>query len=171
MTIQIKLRNAAFLTALAVTPATAVLLVTNPKAQKTGTKIAIVDVQKVLSAAPGGSGLAALRKQVDADLSKQATTIRTLQQKVAAGSATAADRQALNTAMQTYSAASERYQKQLATKFEPVAKTVNNAVAKAAKAQGYSLVLDYSIAQQSGLVIYADLKSTDLTQTVIKQLK
>lgn len=152
-------------------PIGAVLLVTMPQAQKASVKIGIVNVQKVLEVAPGGAGLASLRKQVDADLKKQATNIQALQQKVASGSATAADRQTLATATQTYNATGQRYQKQLQDRFAPVAKTVNTAVAATAKAQGYNLVLDYAVAQQSGLVIYAETSKMDLTQAVIKQLK
>lgn len=166
-----KWHHALILTAVATLPAAAVLLVTTPHAQKSGSKVGIVNVQQVLAAAPGGAGLASLRKQVDADLKKQADGIRALQQKVATGGATPADRQALQTALQTYNAAGQRYQKQLQERFAPVSKTVNGAVSAAAKAQGYNLVLDYTIAQQSGLVIYADVKNTDLTQAVIKQLK
>lgn len=146
------------------------LLLTAPSAQKAGTKIAVVNVQKVLAATPGGADVAALRKQADADLKKQSDAVRALQQKVAGGG-TAADRQALDTATKTFNAANAKYQQQIQAKFEPVSKTVNAAVAAAAKAQGYGLVFDGAIAQQTGLVIYADLKSTDLTDSVIKQLK
>ena len=147
------------------------LLLSAPHAQKAGTKIAIVNVQKILAATPGGQSVAALRKQADADLNKQAAAVRDLQQKTAGGAATAADRQALDTAIKTFNAANAKYQKQIQAKFEPVSKTVNAAVAAAAKVQGYALVLDGAIAQQTGLVIYADLKSTDLTDAVVKQLK
>ncbi len=147
------------------------LLLTAPGAQKAGSKIAVVNVQKVLAATPGGQGVAAIRKQADADLKKQADAVRALQQKVAGGGASAADRQALDTAVRTFNAANANYQKQIQAKFEPVSKTVNAAVATAARAQGYGLVFDGAIAQQTGLVIYADLKSTDLTDAVVKQLK
>ena len=149
----------------------ALLLVSAPHAQKSGMKVGIVNVQKVLAAAPGGASFASIRKQADADLGAQAKKIQALQQKIASGGATAADRQTLDTSVRTYNAAQEKYNKQLSTNFTPVKKTVDAALASAAKAQGFALVLDYAVAQQSCLVIYADSKATDLTAAVIKQLK
>jgi len=146
------------------------LLLTAPQAATGGTKLGIVNVQRVLAATPGGASVAQLRKQADTDLGAQAKKIQQLQAKISNGG-TATDRQNLELAMKSYQAAQQRYQKQLADKFKPVAGVVNSAVERAAKANGYSLVLDYAVAQQSGLVIYADNKSTDLTDAVIKQLK
>ncbi|WP_045233438.1 OmpH family outer membrane protein [Deinococcus pimensis] len=147
------------------------LLVTAPHAQKAGAKVGFVNVQKVLEATPGGQTVAAVRKQADTELGAQAKKIQALQQKANTGPLSAADRQALDTYVKTYNATTQKYQKQIADKFAPVAKTVNNAVAVTARAQGYSMVFDYAIAQQSGLVIYADTKSTDLTQAVVNQVK
>jgi outer membrane protein len=149
-----------------------VLLATAPQAQqKTGMKVGLVNVQKVLAATPGGQSVAAIRKQADTDLGAQAKKIQALQQKGATAPLSAADRQALDTYVKTYNASTQKYQKQIADKFAPVAKTVNTAVATAAKAQGYSMVFDYAIAQQSGMIIYADTKTTDITQAVITRVK
>ena len=47
---------------------------------------------------------------------------------------------------------------------------VDKAIAKVAKAQGFSVVMSRQVAAQSGLVVYAD-EDTDLTQAVIQELK
>ena len=47
---------------------------------------------------------------------------------------------------------------------------MDKAIAKVAKAQGFSVVMSRQVAAQSGLVVYAD-EDTDLTQAVIQELK
>ena len=48
---------------------------------------------------------------------------------------------------------------------------MNAAVAAAAKAQGYSVILDKRKAAGSGLVIYANSQTADITAAVQKALK
>lgn len=142
-----------------------------PHAQTKTAKVGIVNVQRVLAATPGGANVAALRKKADTDLGAQAKKIQSLQTKVSTNAATAADRQALDVALKTFQTAQQNYTKQVTTAFQPIASVVNTAVAKTAAAQGFTIVLDYVVAQQSGLVIYADGKATDLTDAVIKTVK
>ena len=144
------------------------LLVTVPHAQKGATKIGIVDSTAVTGAVPGGQAVTDLRKKADADIAAQTKKIQTLQQKA---SPTAADRQALDTAVKTLQAAQQNYAKQLNTQFKPVADKVNAAVAAAAKAGGFSIVFDAGVAQRSGLIIYANSNATNITQSVLKQVK
>lgn len=148
--------------------APAALLLTVPQAQKGASKVAVVNVDQVLQKVAGGQAVADLRKKADADLQAQGKKIQALQQKA---NPTAADRQALDTAIKTFNAAQQNYAKQIATKFQPVATKVNTAVAAAAKAGGFAVVFDAGVAQRTGLIIYADANATNLTSAVIKQLK
>lgn len=148
------------------------LLLTLPHAQqRASTRVAIVDVARVVSAAPGGASYAALRKEADANLQKQAQRVQTLQQKVASKTATAKDRTDLDAAVKTFNTSSANYKKQLEQKFAPVASTVNTAIKNAAAAQGFAIVLDANVAKTSGLIVYADTKTVDLTQAALNRLK
>lgn len=169
LTVTLDARSLLFGAALAALPFAAFTVV--PHAQTKAAKVGIVNVQRVLAATPGGANVAALRKKADTDLGAQAKKIQALQAKISTNAATAADRQALDVALKTYQTAQQNYGKQVSTAFQPVAGVVNSAVAKTAAAQGFTIVMDYAVAQQSGLVIYADSKATDLTDAVIKSVK
>lgn len=147
------------------------LLATAPHAQRGGSKVGVVNVESVLQKVPGGKAVADLRKKADTDLGNQTKQIQALQQKVASGSASASDRQALDTAVRTFNAAQQNYSKQIAAQFQPVAGRVNTAVAAAAKAGGFAIVFDAGVAARSGLIIYADNNATNLTSAVLKQIK
>ncbi|WP_027480662.1 OmpH family outer membrane protein [Deinococcus pimensis] len=140
-----------------------------PHAQNTAQKLAYVDVQSVLKAHPKYGELDALNKQAQAALKPTQDKIAAIQQK--GNNATAADRQTLDALAKTYQADAQKWQKQIQDKTDPVLAQVNTAVAATAKAQGVTMVLDKNIAATSGLVIYADEKSLDLTSAVSAQLK
>ena len=135
------------------------------------TKVGIVNVDSVIAALPGASSYAALRKKADADLAAQTKKINDLQAKVASGKATAAEQTTLRNAINTFNTSNANYQKQIQGQFSPLAKKVDAAIATVAKANGYGLILDYAVAQRSGLVIYANSASTDITPLVVKQVK
>ncbi len=137
----------------------------------TAGKLGLVDVQKIIGVTKSGPSFAALEKKADADLAAQAQTIQELQAKVSAGRASAAERQTLSKAQTTYQAAAKTYADQRQKAFAPVASSVNAAVAAAAKAQGYTVVFDKRKAASSGVIIYANTQSTDLTAAVQKVIK
>ncbi|WP_181391963.1 OmpH family outer membrane protein [Deinococcus irradiatisoli] len=137
----------------------------------TAGKLGLVDVDKVIGVTKSGPSFAALQKKADADLSAQAKTIQELQAKVSSGRATLAERQALSKAQATFQASSKSYADQREKAFAPVASSVNAAVATAAKAQGYTVVFDKRKAASSGVIIYANTQSTELTAAVQKVLK
>lgn len=145
------------------------LLLTVPHAQQKKSRVAFVNVPQLVSALPNSSAYLTLRKNVDADLTKRQASIRTLLTK-AQSSPTAANRNALTKAQKDYAAAQKGYQSRLANAFKPLASKLDSAIATAAKANGYSVVLDRQVAARSGLVVYAN-PATDLTQAVLKNLK
>ncbi|ADV66995.1 OmpH family outer membrane protein [Deinococcus maricopensis] len=140
-------------------------------AQAASTKIGIVNVDTVIAALPGASNYASLRKKADADLAAQAKKISDLQAKVASGKATSADQTTLKNAITAYNTSNANYQKQIQSQFSPLAKKVDAAISAVAKANGYAMIFDYAVAQRSGLVIYANTASTDITSLVVKQVK
>ena len=70
----------------------------------------------------------------------------------------------------TYNAKLKSFDDQMKAKAAPVEKAVDAALGNYAKANGFAVVMDRSIAQQSGLVVYAD-STTDLTDAVKKTIK
>ena len=95
----------------------------------------------------------------------------TLQAKATSRAATNADRTAYSTAVKKYQTDSQSYDKQLKAAFVPLASKVNAAVASAAKANGYSVILDQRVAAGTKLVIYANANATDLTAAVTAKVK
>ena len=80
--------------------------------------------------------------------------------------ATAAEKQQREALLATYNAKT----KPLNDKTAQVETAIDKSLSDYAKANGFSVIMDRSIAQQSGLVIYADT-STDLTEAVKKTIK
>ncbi|TSA85862.1 OmpH family outer membrane protein [Deinococcus detaillensis] len=134
-------------------------------------KLGLVDVQQVIASSKGGADFTAINKKADSALAIQVKTIQTLQNKISSGKASAADVQTLSKAQTTYQTASKTYDAQRQKAFAPIAPAVNAAVAAAAKAQGYTVVLDKRKAAASGVIIYANSQTTDLTAAAQKALK
>ncbi|MBZ9749324.1 OmpH family outer membrane protein [Deinococcus sp. HMF7604] len=146
------------------------LLATVPHAQQAKSRLGIVNVQQAVKALPESKAYLDLNSKVAADLAAKEKALSELNAKAAA-SRSAADRAALTKAQQAYSAARADYAKRIDTTFAPLATKLNAAVAKVAKANGYSVVLDEQVAAQTSLVVYANESATNLTQAVIKSLK
>jgi outer membrane protein len=148
-----------------------VLLAVHPRAAQAAGKTGVVNVQTVVASIPGGEGFVALSKKSDADLQVQQKTIQALLSKARARGATAADKSAYTTAAKAYQTTVQKYGKDLATLFAPLATRVNTAVASVAKASGYAVVLDQRSAREQGIVIYANAQATDMTAAVVAKVK
>ncbi|GGM06273.1 OmpH family outer membrane protein [Deinococcus aerophilus] len=146
------------------------LLATVPHAQSGKNRVGFVDVQAAVKALPDSKAYLDLSARVETDLKAKQQGLQTLAAKAAA-TGSAADRQALVKAQQAYASAQSAYRDRVATAFQPVASKLNVAVAKVAKANGYSVVLDRQVAAQNNLVLYANDSATNLTSAVIKALK
>lgn len=134
-------------------------------------KLGLVDVQQVITSNKAGASFSALNKKADADLSAQAKALSSLQAKVNGGKGSAADKKALAAAQTKYQNSAKSYDAQRQKSFAPLAGIVNTAVATASKAQGYTVVLDKRKAAASGIVVYANSKTTDITAAVQKAVK
>ncbi|UBV43832.1 OmpH family outer membrane protein [Deinococcus taeanensis] len=145
------------------------LLATVPHAQQTRSRVGIVNVQSVVKGMAGSKTYLDLNTKATADLKARAAAIQTLAAKAARG--TAADKSALTKAQQAYAASRTEYTRQIEAAFKPLASKVNASVAKVAKANGYTIVLDENVAAQTSLVVYANKTAVDLTQAVLKDLK
>lgn len=147
----------------------AFLLLTSPHAQQAKGRMGFVTVQQLVAAIPGNANYLALSKKADADLRKQQQNVQALMQK-ASSSPTDANRAAVSKAQQAFVNSQKTYQAQMATAFKPLAGKLDGAIAKTAKANGFSVVLEKQVAGRTKLVVYANA-STDLTAAVLKELK
>ena len=154
---------------LALTPLL-LLAAAQPHAATPAKKVGFVNVQAAVKAMPGSANYLKLVSKADADLKARQKTIQTLAAKANA-TRKSADITALNNAQKALVTSQQAQAKSMAQSFAPLASKLNAAVAKVAKANGYSVVLDQRVAAQSGLVVYANTAATDVTAAVIKAVK
>lgn len=143
---------------------------TVPSAQTSPSKVGYIFSLEVLKAHPKGAAANDLKAQYEKDLKPMADQINSLRTKVATGTASAQERQTLDTLVKTAQARAKTWQDKIQAALKPIEGEVDKAVQQAAKANGFAIVLDGLVAQQSGLVVYAD-SGADLTQEVIQIIK
>ncbi|WP_309570856.1 OmpH family outer membrane protein [Deinococcus sp.] len=139
-----------------------------PHAQTGAQKVGFVDVSKLLTAHPNDKDIKAVQAKADAELGDLDKQVKAIDAKGA--SATAAEKQQRETLVATIKAKADAYDKQINPKIAAVESAVDIAVGVVAKANGYAIVMDKSVAAKSGLVIYAD-PATELTDAAVKALK
>lgn len=139
-----------------------------PHAQTNAGKVGFVNVKALFAAYPGSKDLDALQAKAQKDLGDLQTQMQQIQAKGAA--ATAADKTKFQQLSDTYNTKMKDYDKQISDKAAPMEKSVDTALGAYAKANGFSIIMDRAVAQQSGLVIYAD-EATDVTEAVKKNIK
>lgn len=139
-----------------------------PHAQTTPQKVGFVDVSKLLAAHPNDKEIQAVQTKADAELKGLDAQVKAIDAKGA--NATAAEKQQREQLVATIRSKAESYDKQIQPKIAVVEKAVDTAVGAIAKSNGYAIVMDRSVAQKSGLVIYADA-TTDMTDAAVKALK
>lgn len=140
-----------------------------PHAQTPAQKIGFVNVSKLLAAHPNDKDIKDLNAKADAELKGLDTQIKAIDAKGA--NASAAEKQQRDTLVATLKSKADTYNKQIDPKVAAVEKAVDTAVGAVAKSNGYAVVMDQAVAAQSGLVIYADPATTDLTDAALKVLK
>jgi outer membrane protein len=132
-------------------------------------RIGFVESQRVLKAHPRGAEVTRLQQDAQAELQPLIEQVNALRAKVAAGTASAAERSQLDVLTRTVQATQQRWQTRINTALEPITKDIDTAISATAKAEGYSIVMDRAVAGQSALVVYAD-EDTDMTDRVISRI-
>lgn len=155
------------LSAVAAVAATTVM----PSAQTPAQKVGFVDVDRVFAAHPQAG---AVNTQVKAIEGKANTELGALRQQMITiaekgNNATPAERQQLSQLETTFQAKFQDYGQQIAKQSAPIETSVDAAISKVAKANGYSIVMDRKVAAQ-GLVVFAET-TNDITDAVIKEVK
>ncbi|GAA5504462.1 hypothetical protein Dxin01_04236 [Deinococcus xinjiangensis] len=139
-----------------------------PHAQTPAAKVGFVNVDTLFAAHPNDKDVKALQTKFQTELADLDTKIKAIDSKGAA--ATATDKDQRTQLVATYNAKLKDYDTQMKAKAGPVEQSVDKAINDYAKANGFSIVMDRAVAQQSGLVVYADT-STDITEGVKKNVK
>ncbi|GEM49001.1 OmpH family outer membrane protein [Deinococcus cellulosilyticus] len=151
---------------------TLTLLLAGPGlAQNTSTKIGFIDVDKVKAQHPSYKVISQLEKEAAKALDPLRKKIVSLQNTVGTKKPTSAQEKQYKDLQTQYNTTADKYQKQLKPKLDAMAKSIDAAIKKVAVAQGFKIVMNKAVAASSGMVVYADEKSTDLTAAVIKALK
>lgn len=145
---------------------------TLPLAQKKDvpTRVGFIDAETVIAAHPGYGKVKAVREQADKELAPLVEKLKSLEEKLQSGKATAKDRQDYQVLLEAYNKAKAKWAPKIQKALDPIVKEVDQVVAEVAKAQGFAVIMNRRVAAQSNLVVYAD-PSTDLTQAVVEALK
>ncbi|WP_161881691.1 OmpH family outer membrane protein [Deinococcus alpinitundrae] len=134
-----------------------------PHAQSAPQKVALINVAEILKASPDDAAVVALGQKRDAELGALDDQIQPLLKQ--GSQISAGDKDRLNQLISAAQSKSKDYDAQVNAKLAPITQQANAAVAAAAKANSVAVVLNANLAQQSGIVVYAD-PSADLTGTV-----
>ena len=139
-----------------------------PHAQTPAAKIGFVDVDTLFAAHPSDKDIKALQQSANKELSDLDAKIKAIDAKGA--SASAAEKQTREQLATSYNAKLKSFDDQMKAKAGPVEQAVDKALGNYAKQNGFAVIMDRAVAQQSGLVVYAD-QGTDVTEAVKKTIK
>lgn len=139
-----------------------------PHAQTSGQKVGFVNVDTLFAAHPSDKDIKALQATANKELGDLDARIKAIDAKGSA--ATAADKTTREQLVSTINAKAKSFNDQMSAKATPVENAVDKALSDYAKANGFAVIMDRAIAQQSGLVVYAD-STTDVTDGVKKNIK
>ena len=134
--------------------------------------IAFVSSSQVLAAHPAGQAAETLGQQARAELEGIAATLQPLQAKAASGAQlTAEEQNQLELTQRTLQETQERFRQDIDAAAQPAVQEIDGIIRRLAAENGYTLVLNFDVAQTSELVIYADEGSVpNITEQVIAEI-
>ena len=135
--------------------------------------IAFVSSSAVLAAHPDGQAALQLEEQARTELQGIATELQPLQARAAAGETLSAEEQNnLELFQRTLQETQQRYREEIDDAAQPATEEINTIIQNIAQENGYTLVLNYDVAQTSGLVVYADESSVlNITEEVVTAIE
>ena len=137
------------------------------------TSIAFVRSSQVLAAHPAGQAAEELGQQARTELQEIAATLQPLQAKANSGQElTAEEQNQLELTQRTFEETRQRYEQDVAAAAQPATEEINGIIQRIAAEEGYTLVMNYDVAQTSQLVVFADPESVpDITEQVIAEIQ
>jgi outer membrane protein len=140
-------------------------------AQESGTKLGFVSVNVLIQATPEGQTVLEIRRAASEELRPIQSQLGTYNQQAQAGTLSEADRAQANLLELDYTQKIQDYQSKLDAAYSSFSQVIDPAIAQSAKDQGFSVVMNSELAASSGLVIYADFDTTNLTEDVKAKLQ
>lgn len=139
-------------------------------AQSESSRVAYVNSVEVVQAHSQFSKVKEVQDQAKAEINPLNEQLKALQNKIQAGSATQADKDKYVELSKSVRDLAAKWAKKQNELLDPINEAANTAVSKVAKDQNFGIVFDYSVANESSLVIYAE-KELDITDAVIGSMK
>jgi outer membrane protein len=134
-------------------------------AQNAPTKVGFITADLALKAHPLNKDVETIRAALQKEIAPAAKIITDLQNKGTAISATEKDILASTT--KKAEDIRTKYSNQVAPIVKKINEDVNGTIAAIATKQGFAILMDKGIAATSGLVVYADEASLDITKDVV----
>ena len=158
------------LTALGAFAAFALLASVATTAQDQPTRVVFVDSQSAISAHPAGAASDALQEQARGEIEGLRAQLQSYTDRIRAGQQlTPEENELYQTLLTTLSSVQQRWQQEIAATAEPALVAVNEAIAAIAEEEGYSIVMDFAVAAESNLVVYAR-DGLDITAAVVARV-
>ncbi|WP_199698495.1 OmpH family outer membrane protein [Deinococcus cavernae] len=139
-----------------------------PHAQTGAQKVGFANVDALFAASPSFKGVKDLETKFQGEAATLDKQIKEIDAKGTA--ATQADKTKRSQLVDTYNAKLKDYDTQMKAKAGPVEQQIDKAMSDYAKANGFSIIMSRAVAQQSGLVVYAD-EGIDVTEAIKKNIK
>lgn len=138
-----------------------------------GLRIAFVQTAQVLAAHPDGQEATRLGEQARGELEQIQQSAQPLIEKRNAGQAlTAEEQDTLELTQRTLEETQQRYQQELDAATQPAEEAIDAIIQEVAQEEGYDLVMNFEVARNSGLVVYADPANVpDITEEVISRIE
>ncbi|WP_018466385.1 OmpH family outer membrane protein [Calidithermus timidus] len=133
-------------------------------------RVGFISPDIAIQAHPNYAKLKAVQDQAEKELKPLRDQISQLSQKARGGPLSAKDQQSLQTLQKALQDGGKKWSERISAVAKPLLDDIDKEVRKVAQANGFQVVMDYKVAQASGIVVYA-APGTDVTTLVVKELK
>lgn len=137
------------------------------------TTIVFVNAQAAINAHPAGQTASDLQAQAREEIDALGADLQALADKANSGQQLSPDEQERYQALRSsIDAVQQRYQQEISTAVQPAIEAVNQIIREVAQENGYTLVLDGTVAGERGLglVVYAQ-DGLDITDLVVERVR
>lgn len=142
----------------------------NLQAQAPEARIAFVNSQQAINAHPAGEAARQVEQRGIAEITEIQNNLNAILDRARSGAQlTPEEQEAYQTGQIALESTAQRYFDEVGAAAQPAVLAVDEALKAVAAEQGYTVVFDYEVAEQSGMVVYAQ-DGLDITQLVIDRL-
>jgi len=143
----------------------------NLQAQSPGMRIAFVNSQQAIDAHPAGQSAREVERRGVAEINEIQESLDAIMERARSGATiTPEEQEAFQTGQIALESTAQRYSEEVAEAAEPAVEAVDSALKQVASEQGYTIVFDLQVAQQSGLIVYAE-DGLDITDLVVERIQ